>query len=207
MFNVITSKNKRIAIKLRQSGHSLSEIRRETGISKSTLSLLVRGLQLSEYAKTVLHQKKFRSKLDSKKEWESSMDWSNALIGDLNKRDWMIILAMIYWGEGTKKELNMINSDPTMIKVFVFCIRLLGVKNKDIQVGLRLFPNCDVKVSKKFWSNIIGMKQSQITGIEFVAGSKRHKHIYGMCRIRVRQGGLYFKKIISMINFVKGKLP
>lgn len=207
MFNIISDTNKKLALKLRKGGYSLSEISKMTGISKSTLSLHLRNVELPKVAKDMLQRKQFKSKLDSEAEWRSALDWSDGVIGNLSHRDWMIILAMIYWGEGTKKELNMINSDPAMIRVFVFCIRLLGVVEDDIQIGLRLFPNCNIEESKKFWSKTIGVMQSQINGIEFVTGSKKHKHIYGMCRVRVRKGGLYFKKIMSMISSVKNKLP
>lgn len=188
---------------MRKQGFSLNELARETKISRSTLSLLVRKVKLSDGAKKILNTKKFKSKEDSFREWSDSKIWAKKEIGKLSKRDLLIVLGMIYWGEGTKSELNIINSDPEMIRVFMYCLRKLKISEDDIQVGLRLFSSCDKKTSILFWSGILKISEDRIKSFEYVMGSKKHKHIFGMCRVRIRKGGLYFKKIMSIIEYVK----
>lgn len=207
MFNKIDQKQKDKAVTLRYKGYSLTEIQKETNISRCTLSVLLRNLSLSKSAKEVLRLKNFKSQEDSKKEWNQADFWAKNIIGNLSKRDLMLILGMIYWGEGTKSELNMINSDPNMLKIFISCLRMLNINEQDLRIGLRLFPNCDVEESKKFWIQTLNISENQILGIEFVQGSKKHKHQYGMCRIRLKCGSLYFKKIMSIISHVKTMLP
>ena len=45
-------------------------------------------------------------------------------------------MSMLYWGEGTKRELNIINGDPGMMRVFISCLRSMGVNENDITIGL-----------------------------------------------------------------------
>lgn len=203
MFNKIDQKQKDKAVTLRHKGYSLTEIQKETNISRCTLSVMLRNLSLSKSAKEILHRKNFKSQEDSKKEWNQADIWAKDIIGNLSKRDLMLILGMIYWGEGTKSELNMINSDPDILKIFISCLRMLNINECDLRMGLRLFPNCNIKESKKFWMQTLNIPENQVLRIEFVKGSKKHKHKYGMCRIRLKCGSLYFKKIMSIIRHVK----
>lgn len=207
MYNRIERNAKDRAVELRKQGYSLSEIKSMTGISKCTLSVFLREIKLSKQAKEILRRKNYKSQEDAKKEWYEADFWAKGLLGKLSKRDMLIILGMIYWGEGTKSELNIINSDPKMLSVFIKCLRILGINEADLRVGLRLFPNCDIEESKKYWLNLLKIPESQMLKLEFVQGSKKHKHLHGMCRIRLKHGNLYFKQIMSIINQVKIMLP
>src|SRR3989338_1546198 len=45
----------------------------------------------------------------SKLEWEKAQAEATRLVGKLTARDKILVLCALYWGEGTKRELNIIN--------------------------------------------------------------------------------------------------
>jgi len=199
----ITQNNKLEILALRQKGHSYSEIRKKFNVSKSTLSLLLGKLKLENPAVELLLAKKYRSKAMAAKEWQDAKDWAKNKIGKLNDRDKLLIMAMLYWGEGTKRELNIINGDPAMLVVFISCLRNMGIKEEDITVALRIFDVNKKSEMVNFWAKILSINKASITRFEIIEGKKTAKLPYGMCRIRLRKSALYFKRIMSMISEVK----
>ncbi len=191
---------------LRQEGFSYSEIEKKFNISKSTLSLLLRDLKLNDSALSVLISKKFKSKEMAAKEWSDAREWAKSQIRTIDQRDKMIILAMLYWGEGTKRELNIINSDPALLQIFMSCIRSMGIDEDDITVSIRLHDRKRAKEALNFWMNALRVKKTAFMAFEFIYGKKEGKIPYGMCRIRIRRAALYFKRIMSMISEVKDLL-
>ena len=115
----------------------------------------------------------------------------------------MLVLSCIYWGEGNKTELNLINSDPSMIKVVINCLKELGVKDDELKISLRLFENINKKEAISFWTDILNLPCNTIQKINIISGKKIGKLKYGMCRLRVKKGGKYFKLLMSMIDLIK----
>lgn len=190
-------------IALRHKGYSYSEIKKKYNVSKSTLSGLLKDINLDQKALSILITKKYKSKAISLNEWKSARDWSRIQVSKIDQRDRVLILSMLYWGEGTKTELNIINGDPSLLKVFLTCLRSIGINEEDIVVALRIFDKNLKEQSITFWADTLDVRRDSITRFEFVEGKKTLKMPYGMCRVRLRKGSLYFKRIISMINNVK----
>ncbi len=188
---------------LRSSGHTLSEIKNIVSAGKGTIFKYIKDVQVKEEFKEAFSLKRFNSKNLSKVGWENAETMAKELLLPFNKQNPFVVLAALYWGEGNKKELNLINSDPALVKVFVECLYFIGINKEDLKITLRIYEDNDVSRVKKFWSNLLNIPISQISNINILKGKKEGKLRFGMCRIRVKKGGKYFKLIISMINLLK----
>jgi hypothetical protein len=93
-----------------------------------------------------------------------------------------------YWGEGTKKDFGVINSDPMLIQSIVLSLMELGICSERLSLSLRLHSDVSIEESKNYWSKITGLPDTAINRIEVIEGKKKGKLKYGMCRIRVKKG-------------------
>jgi transcriptional regulator with XRE-family HTH domain len=192
---------------LRSKGQSINEISAIIGKSKSVVSRYIQGVRvLPEYV-DILRVKQGGSKVRAKIHWAEKKEEARILITDITRREWLLILASLYWGEGTKKELNIVNSDPTMLRVVVHCLRELGIPTMDFRATLRIYGDLDKQNAIKFWSQAIGIPVECFINVNVLQGKKDGKLPYGMCRLRVLKGGKYFKLLMSLIERIKELLP
>ena len=193
-------------IRLRQTGHTLSEIRSLVKRGYGTVFKYMKNVPiLPEYAE-LWKAKRGGSKFRATKEWQEAKEKVKNLIYPLGKRERLIILACLYWGEGNKSELNLINSDPSLIKLFVKCLKDIGVSKKQLKVTIRIYNDVDERQAIRFWADVVGISSGEISGVNILFGRKRGKLKYGMCRVRVQKSRLYFKLIMSIIALMKESL-
>ena len=125
---------KTIALNLRKRGGSYREILEVVPVAKSTLSLWLRSVGLSQKQKQRLTQKKLmaarRGALKRKEDRISRTkiikEISERQIGALSDRERWLIGIALYWAEGSKEKdwhpsqrTQFINSDPKMVKFFI----------------------------------------------------------------------------------------
>jgi hypothetical protein len=187
-------------IRLRKSGLSLDSIHKIVPQGKTTIFTYIKNVKVN----FDLRGTGSRNKSDN--EWKATKIAAVNLLGDFSKQSKLLVLAALYWGEGNKKELNLINSDPELIRVFVNCLKELGVRSEDLKISLRLFEDLNHKKAKAFWSGITGVSKNLIAGIEIIKGKEKGRLKYGMCRVRVRKSHYYFKLIMNMIDLMKSGL-
>lgn len=188
---------------LRSKGYTLQEIRKVVLAGKGTIFKYIKGVNIDEKHRKDFELKRFGTKNKSKVAWEESLVQAEKILKPLKKQYAPIILCALYWGEGNKKELNLINSDPALIKVFVECLYSIGVIKEDLKVTLRVYEDSKIGDAKKFWSDLLKIPLDQISNVNVLKGKKKGKLKFGMCRVRVKKGGQYFKLIISMIDLLK----
>lgn len=189
--------------KLRETGHSLNEIKRIINRGYGTIFRYVKDVPILPKYQKILEVKRGGSKTRSQNEWNSSREKARNLIGKFNIKERMIVLSCLYWGEGNKKELSIINSDPNLIRVVLVCLKDLGITNDDLKVSLRLFKEINQKEAISFWSKILDLPDGFINKVDVIMGNKPGKLKYGMCRVRVKKAGKHFKLIMSMIDLIK----
>lgn len=103
---------------------------------------------------------------------------------------------MLYWGKGNKKDFILTNSDPNLIRVFVkLALDALGIKKEELQISIRLYEDLDRRRCLLFWSKVVGIQTHKFQSVHILSGKKIGKLQYGMCRIRVKKGGLLLKKL------------
>lgn len=136
-------------------------------------------------------------------EWQSARSKAGKLIGRLDTRERILVLAALYWGEGTKRELNLVNGDPELLRVFVECLLSLGVKREDLLFSLRLFEDIESSKARRYWVRVFRVTSDCIRIGERSTGKTKGRFQYGMCRIRVKKSARYFKLIIAVIESLK----
>ena len=184
-------------IKLRKSGLSIDSIHRIVPQGRSTIYRYIKDLKVDFNLRGV------GSKNKSIEEWKQTQIDATRLMGGVNRQSKMFVLASLYWGEGNKRELNIIKSDPELIRIFILCLKELGIIMERLKISLRLFEDINHQEAKVFWSKVTGIDQKKITSIETIKGKKKGKLKYGMCRVRVQKSRYYFKIIMNMIDVIK----
>lgn len=169
---------------LRLKGYSYGEINKIFGVSKSTLSLLLRDLILppkavkrlkSKISQSVYNGLIKRNKLQTIQAQERTKEIrtkASKQIRILNKNDLNIIGIALYWAEGYKRpktrngreitshSISFTNSDPEMIAVFVHFIRvIMKIPDENIKAHIRLHPHIKNTTALNFWSKITGLSK------------------------------------------------
>ena len=199
----MTRIDKQKALRLRLKGKTYTDIRKELGgISKSTLSLWLKDVVLSDAAKQTLavrtREKSFAGILKwSKSQTAKALKRKETIkqsaaeeVGKLSDRELMLISAALYWAEGYKRPLrrngreliahyiSFTNSDMAMAKVFLRCMtRICGVDMPRIKVQARIFKHHNGDEIVAYWSSALGIPKENFmktyAGISKASEGKR----------------------------------
>lgn len=166
------------AIKLRSRGHSLNEISDLLKISKSSASLWLRDVPLSEQARKIIFQKREHARLKSalthhaqlRKRLDEAEAFADETVSTikLDKAMSRVMCSLLYWCEGEKtntdKTLTFANSDPKLTATFLAMLRKgFEVNEKKFRVCLHLHDYHDEKRQIAFWSRITGIPATQFS--------------------------------------------
>jgi hypothetical protein len=125
------------------------------------------------------------------------------LLGKISQRDHLFLLIGLYWGEGTKKDFTVINSDPFLIQTFIHCLKNFGISKDRLSISLRIHTEISESRAKTFWAQATGLPRHLIERVEIIEGKKKGKLPHGMCRIRVKSGirdRLFIQSAIARIG-------
>ena len=187
---------------LRRTGHSISEIMRTMHRGKTTIFYHIQDVQILPQYESILKAKQGVSKKRSEQAWIFAKAHARSLFENFDRNTKLLIAAILYWGEGAKKDFSLSNTDPKLIKVFVTCLKELGITTQDLKVTIRTYEDLDTKVVKRYWANIIGVPVTAISNVNVLKGKKNGKLEYGMCRIRVKRGGVHLKLFQSIVELI-----
>jgi len=188
---------------LRKKGYSMNQIIEETGFTKSSVSLWVRDIVLTEAQKnkiskrgrsveSIERRRLLRLSNEQKKRQiiidEAKKDFSSISLEQLK-----LIGIILYLGEGGKTErgtARMSNSDPLVIKMMMRLFREICKVSEDrFRGNIHTFAHADVEKTEKYWSKITGIPRSQFqkTYIKPSAASlqKRYTLPFGTFSINV----------------------
>ncbi|MEK9132725.1 MAG: hypothetical protein AAB606_03405 [Patescibacteria group bacterium] len=175
---------------LRKKGHSIQELMKILSMPKATVWHHVQKIKLSPKYASILKSKQGGSKNKSSAQWNKAKVRAKEIIGKLDKIHRILIATALYWGEGSKRDLSLSNTDPQMIKTFISCLKEFGVKKENMRVYIRIYEDIDKDKAVKFWEKITG---SAVRSVDVLQGKKKGKLLYGMCRLRVAKGGFLLK--------------
>ncbi|HSW89120.1 MAG TPA: hypothetical protein VLG12_08200 [Candidatus Saccharimonadales bacterium] len=209
---------------LRIDGYSLGQIQKETQIAKSTISLWVKDIILSNKQLTELKIKnqialqtgrikaqKIKKNLRFEK-IEKLLALGKEQVKELNEREVFLIGVALYWAEGFKsiheRRLGFCNSDPEMIIFYIKWLKeSVNIKEKDITLRLTLNQVYKEKTKhlEKYWSKVTGIPLHQFTK-PFYQNSIWKKqynseNYHGVLRIHV-QGSL--DQLLLMRGWIEG---
>ena len=194
-------KLKEKALKLRKTGMSYSQIKKKLGVSKSTLSMWLRDLPLSEERIKELRDnnprriERYRNTMRKKREGRQRLVYENIAIeiGSLSERELFLAGLFLYWGEGgktQKSEISMSNTDPAVLKFFIKWISLLKVQKDKIRIVLQLYSDMDEKEEKEFWKQELNLndenfRKCYIKKSKTLDISYKRKFTHGTCNLRI----------------------
>jgi hypothetical protein len=173
---------------LRLTGNSILDIVDALGIAKTTVQRYVLSIKIPESHKKAFRERQGGSRIRALALRDNVHNEAVKILDTLHSRDYFILLLGLYWGEGTKKDFEIINSDPKLIQSFLLGVIDLGIGRERLSVSLRLHSGLSIVKSKEYWSEITGLPFTSINRIEIIEGKKKGKLQYGMCRIRVKKG-------------------
>ncbi|HUC31727.1 MAG TPA: hypothetical protein VMR99_03565 [Candidatus Paceibacterota bacterium] len=230
----MTRIDKQKALSLRLQGKTYTDIQKALGdISKSTLSLWLKDVVLSEDAKRTLtertREKSFAGILRHNKA-QTTVARKNAdtikragiqNIKHLSDRELMILAAALYWAEGYKRprkvhgrqitwhDVSLTNADPKLVKAFLKCmVRLCGVEITQIRVSLRIFKHINAREAVEYWSKQLEIPKNNFTktylGISKSSMGKRPYNRLPYGIVQIRiNNGDLFYKIMGWIEGLK----
>jgi transcriptional regulator with XRE-family HTH domain len=168
---------KQEARKLRKEGCSILDISKKLSVSKSSVSLWCRDIELSLVQIQRLHasmvagslpgrllgseaQKKKRIERQQEAIIEAQKEFS-----DLKNLPFFFLGLGLYWGEGDKKaHIRFFNSDPEVIKVMIVWFQdILEAHQEDFMVYLNLNEAHKKRIPEiiEYWSFITGIPKNQ----------------------------------------------
>lgn len=164
---------KRKVVELRKQGKSYSEIRKIIKVSKSSLSLWLKDVILTDEQVYGLKMKKvqaverYKKSMRIRREKIHSTYYEDQKIKllPLSEKEELIAGLFLYWGEGNKvgtSSISISNTDPRVIKFgFYWMKNCLNIPENRIFVMLHLYRDMNIKLETGYWSKEIGIKLSQ----------------------------------------------
>lgn len=179
--------------RLRHRGCSIQELSKELNMPKTTVWYHVQKISLTPRYLEILRKKQGGSRNRSEHERKKASEDAHKYVSSLNSLHKMLIAVSLYWGEGSKGDFSLSNTDPKLIKTFVSCLEDFGIYRDRLSIHIRLYEDIDKNKAIQFWSGVIGVVSSRIKSVNILSGKKKGKLKYGMCRLRVTKGGYYLK--------------
>jgi hypothetical protein len=192
----------RRARELRGLGWSIGEIERELNVSRSSVSLWVRSVELSQEAERRLLRRAGLGPLNSA---SRSIARARAIRADLQADGRLrarvgdasyAVGCVLHWAEGdkTRNSVRIANSDPELLALFVEFLRIhFGVRNDQITIYCNLFADHierQVEI-ETFWLTKLGLpptalRKSVINNYSKHSKKKRKNKLpWGTCKVCV----------------------
>jgi lambda repressor-like predicted transcriptional regulator len=192
----------RIAEKLRRKGWSYSEINKQVGISKSTLSSWFSDKKWSQLIRDQLvhmHKEKNVNRLvqinksrtlQTLQRHDQYRKEAKLEFETLKNNPLFLVGLSIYWGEGEKigkGRVSVINTDVNMLQVVAnFYRHILRIPNHKLRAALFIYKDINQSTALKFWSEKLGLPKSQFIKTQVLPGRSRlakRRSINGICNL------------------------
>lgn len=191
--------DKELAISLRQKGLSVNEITKILKVSKGSVSVWVRSVELTDEQKNKLKEKgqSYGNTHAADHFRKLRCTYQDDGVELYKKYGYEFLCGcLMYWCEGTKNKghVSLINTDPYLIKYFIgFLEKFFGVTKDDFVIHCTYYDGADIDEIEKYWSEILETPLDNFHKSTKVS-SLRKNYKYGMARVMV-----YDVKIVQAI--------
>ena len=160
-----------IAIAMRKEGKSYREIAEVVPVSKGTLSLWLRDIELTDEQLTLLRERRACSTTSAWQGIRTRHELRRAKVvaearaqipESIAESELFVAGVVAYWAEGSKhkqwrsqNQVTFINSDPEMILLFMRWLRLLGYSTDDCLFRLSIHETADLAAATTFWAELL----------------------------------------------------
>ena len=215
-------KEKEIARSLRRKGESVNVIAKTLSVSKSSVSVWCRDIVLTKGQRDVLRESMIRgtyygrmkgAEMNRKKKENRIRYYREKAkedIGMLSKRDLLVLLVGLYWGEGAKTDNRFIfsNSDPQMVAVLIYGLqKVWNVRKEDFICRVLINKIHEERNSAvlQFWSNLLNLPPEQFRSTTFIKTSSKkryenHNRYYGTLKVSVRRSSHLQSHFMGLIG-------
>ncbi|MEO6204551.1 MAG: hypothetical protein ABIO67_04105 [Mycobacteriales bacterium] len=159
------------ARELREAGWTYPQIARELGVSKSSCSLWLRDMDHPEPSlegqarrTAAIRASAARQQVIRERERQAIKESAAARVGVLSDRELDIVAATAYWCEGSKdkpydrrESVIFINSDPTLIAVWMEWLRRRGYGRDRLRLNLAIHESADLVYATRYWAELAGV--------------------------------------------------
>jgi predicted transcriptional regulator len=166
---------KQLARKLRKQGWSINDIYKKLGVAKSSVSLWVRDIELTDdqrqelsikgHLKQTVEKRRETRLANENKRRQVIIDQGVSEIPALSQTDLFLIGVALYWAEGRKTTngiLSISNGDPILIKVAMRFFRLIcKAPEHKLRAHIHIHPHLDHNKAECYWSKITGIPLNQ----------------------------------------------
>ncbi len=179
-------KEQEAARALRAEGHTLADIAQKLGVSKSSVSLWVRGVPFRPSPRRYEPQRRRQPLRERRlREIEQLNRQGKTRIGKLSDEAFFIAGLALYAGEGAKGDglVKFSNSDPEMVRFFcAWFRRFFAVDESRLRCSVYLHQGVDLGSTEAFWSELTLIPKAQF-GKAYRAvpdpSIRRNKHEHG----------------------------
>ena len=171
----------------RATGETLLDIASALGVSKSSVSIWVRDVEVPPRQGRRTARRRRPNALQRAKaaEIQRLQEEGRARIAALTDREFLVAGVALYAGEGSKRDgdVRFANSDPRMIAFFCAWLRRFFVIDEErLRVTLYLHQGLDLDEAEDFWSRLTGVPRTQFRKAyraEPNGGIRHTKHVRG----------------------------
>lgn len=211
---------RQLALELRKLGLSYGEIRRVIPVPKSTLNTWFSGIRLSpEQVEAIRLRVGPESRrgipVDTQRGRRQRIHEirTEARLFAVDHLDDPLFIAgvVLYWGEGakTRNHLDLTNSDPAALRLFIRWCKAYLPAEPDIQLSLHLHEGNDEEGAKTYWRSALGVPEVQF-GKTFIkprgTGHRKNHLEHGVCRVRTRRAADNWNRVMEWIDVVASDL-
>jgi len=191
------------ARELRRAGHSVKEICRELGVAKSSVSVWVRDIPLTDEQilalkrrNPIYHGQHKGSEAVARKHRALRQQYQEEGRQKAREMDPLHLAGcMLYWGEGSKgrNSLKFSNSDSGMLKYYMnFLRQSLNVENEQIVIRIVCYLGNGLEKEDiiSYWLDILELPETCVAQIvanvqPVSSQQKGRKLLYGTCEVAV----------------------
>jgi hypothetical protein len=165
------------AVVLRRSGLSYREILQELPVSKSSLSLWLRDVPLTDEHRRAMRRRaadasstraETNRALGARRRADVSAAAKQQIAG-LAESELFVAGVVAYWAEGVKNKpwrsgagVRFMNSDPALIGMFLAWLRLLGVADDRLVFRVQIHESGDIAAAVRFWADAVGVPEVKV---------------------------------------------
>jgi predicted transcriptional regulator len=211
----MTKKRERgLATQLRLRGETIPTIAKTLGVSKASVSLWMRGVEMPEAAKLRMGERNVANRAlaqearraRTREKLAEAADEAQAVVQEVTftPKHLLVLCSLMYWCEGAKSkndaEFTFTNADPVMVAGFLAFLRAaVPLDESRFRVRMHLHAYHDGDRQRRFWSKITGIPEKQFTNIFWKSNSgKSIKPDYPGC-IHLRYYDVVVARKISAV--------
>jgi transcriptional regulator with XRE-family HTH domain len=170
---------------LRAEGRTLADIAALLGVSKSSVSLWVRDMDIEVRRRAPTRRRPHPFHLAKLAEVDECNRVGRERLACISEEAFLVAGTALYAGEGAKRDGNVLfaNTDAQMVRFFcAWFRRFFSVDEDRLRVRVYLHEGLDIEAAEDFWSAVTGVPRSQFRApyrAKADASIRSNKHEHG----------------------------